>query len=110
MAADRNLPGHGRRPHLLDPASRQATRGFTVRATLFLAYAVSPWLSGARPVADVLVRLTVAFTLGSLVATVMALLRGDRVGRGGLNRWDEAMAFNGVALLAHLLLPVVAHG
>jgi hypothetical protein len=47
--------------------------------------------------------LLLAFTASAIAAMVAAMARGERAGRGPLNGWDESLAFNGIALLVHVL-------
>ena len=102
--------GHRRRSNALDPGDMQAVQGFLLRTGIFVLYAVLPWLLGIRPPAEVPARLLMLFSMGALFAMVVALCLGEKAGRGRLNRWDEAMAFNGLALLVHLTQVAHPHG
>ncbi len=44
-----------------------------------------------------------ASTTAAVTATLFAIMRREHTGHGSLNGWDEAIAFNGVAVLAYVL-------
>lgn len=87
---------------LLDPASARAL----ARVGLFLGFA-GLWCSlihllTARPVTPVPMLLMAAG-----MAAGFAVANRERPFRGSLNRWDEALAFIGLAGLAHAVVRMV---
>ena len=92
---------------MFDGASRRAIRSLLVRASIYMAFSAGPWLLGLQTSREAGTRLVAIFALGGAFAMVLAVLRGEKAGKGPLNRWDDAMAFTGAALLTHL---VCAHG
>jgi hypothetical protein len=81
----------------LDAVSRLALRSGCLRAWALLVSGVLPMAFGL-PTA-----VSLAFTFGGAIAMGLALLHQDTPGRGSLNRWDEALVFNGIGLLAHMV-------
>jgi hypothetical protein len=49
--------------------------------------------------------LALAYAFSAVLSMARAMARRDALGRGSLNRWDEALTFVALATLAHL-----AHG
>ena len=94
----------GERHGGLDPASRRTLSGWLVRCGVLLLFAALPWGLGVRSLHETGGTAALAFSLGGVVAMVRATCRGERIGGGSLNRWDEALAFNGPSLLLHLVL------
>ena len=87
----------------LDRSSQIAVRGCMERAFLMSAFMLVLWMLGIRSFAQVCASLPVAFNLAAGVAIILALRHREQAGRGSLNRWDEALAFNGIAVLARIL-------
>ncbi|HEY0183953.1 MAG TPA: hypothetical protein VGC09_14190 [Rhodopila sp.] len=85
----------------LDRASRRALRWMMVRLCTLLTIWSFPWVVGKIPLAQVLVILSLTFTMTSLMAMFVATLRRERFGAASLNTWDEAAVFCGLAVLVH---------
>jgi hypothetical protein len=94
--------GSAPRPTLadrLDDPSRSAVEGAVARVAILSACALAPRIFGAYSVADFLSVLGLAFAVGGGAAALSASVRRERLGQS-LGSWDEALAFNGLALLA----------
>jgi hypothetical protein len=87
----------------LDARSRLAVGGAFRRSLVLLACVVSPWPLGLCSLADVGASLPLAFNFASLVVMAAAASRREQAGRGSLNGWDEALAFNGIALFIRVV-------
>jgi hypothetical protein len=94
--------GAARRPALadrLDLPSRAAVDGAVTRAAILSACAIAPRICGAYSVADFTSVLGLVFAIGGGVAALSGLVRREPLGPS-LGSWDEALAFNALALLA----------
>jgi hypothetical protein len=83
----------------LDDPSRSALEGAVARVAILSACALAPRIFGAYSIANFLSVLGLAFAVGGGAAALSALVRRERIGQS-LGSWDEALAFNGLALLA----------
>jgi hypothetical protein len=83
----------------LDDPSRSAVEGAVARVAILSACALAPRIFGAYSVSDFLSVLGLAFAVGGGAAALSALVRRERLTQS-LGSWDEALAFNGLALLA----------
>ena len=92
-----------------DPVSRRTVAGFALRLGVLAAVATSPCLLGFRPPGDALAALQLACAMGALFSVARAARRGDRLGRVGLNAWDEAAAFWAGLMLLHALARLHAY-
>ncbi len=90
----------------LDDPSRSAAEAASVRAAILSACALAPRIFGAYSIADFTNVLALVFAVGGGVAALSALVRRERLGQS-LGSWDEALAFNGLALLAMMLHQLV---
>jgi len=87
----------------LDALSRQTIRSWWLRACVLYGFVLVPCVLLARPFQEVCSSLVAASTIAALIATLFAVMRRERAGQGSLNGWDEAITFNGVAVLARML-------
>ncbi len=87
----------------LDALSRQTIRSWWLRACVLYGFVLVSCVLLARPFQEVCGSLVAASTIAAVIATLFAIMRREHAGHGSLNRWDEAMAFNGVAVLARML-------
>ncbi len=87
----------------LDPRSRRAIIEFLARLLGLSVIALGPFLFNSRPLHNTTGMLSLACALGAMFSTIRAVSRGDVIGRGSLNKWDEALAFVAVSRLAHLV-------
>lgn len=95
------MPILGNTPPRLDPASRRAILGFSIHLGLLSALALWPTLAGLAALPSALGSASLLFALGGMVSAGGALRRGDRVGRGSLNGWDETLALVALSRLVH---------
>jgi hypothetical protein len=86
----------------LDDLSRSAVEGAVARAAILSACALAPRIFGTYSIADFLGVLGLVFAAGGGVAALAALVRREQLGQS-LGSWDEALAFNGLAVLAMIL-------
>lgn len=104
MALDMSdTPGEHREGRL-DAASRRTLSAWLARSLVLLVLAALPWCLGVRSLHETGGTVALAFSLSGVVAMLWATCNGDPIGRGSLNRWDEALTFNALSLLLHLLL------
>ncbi len=94
-------------PWRLEEASRRCLHGCLRRGLMLATVSLAASLAGAHDVIRTCNDLTGTFTFASLILMVIALYRHEQAGRGSLNLWDEALAFNAFALLAHLVRQAV---
>jgi hypothetical protein len=87
----------------LDQRSQLMVSGAWRRAMVLAACVLSPWVFGLCSLDQAEHSLPLAFSLASIIAMIAARARQEQPGRGSLNGWDEALAFNGIAALAHML-------
>ena len=90
----------------LDQSSRRAVQRWSVLACGLLLVVLLPWIGGRSSLDQVSAGLSTIFTMASIVTMLLAIRAGEPAGKGSLNRWDEAIAFNALALLAHILRPL----
>ena len=89
--------------HYLDDRSRQILRTWIFSLLCIAGFVVIPCLLGSFPPGEVCIRLSNSFVFAGFALIILALLRRERAGEGSLNSWDQSVAFNGVAVLVHLL-------
>ena len=87
----------------LDELSRQVVHRCLVRLSVLSLLLLTPWLLGLRSFAQITGSLSEDFTLIAMITMIIALWRRETPGRGSLNNWDESLAFNAFAVLAHML-------
>ncbi len=87
----------------LDQPSRDTLRWMALRAGMLVLIGFGPWLLGDITVEQVFASLPLMFSLSAIIAIVVARMRSQPLCAAHLNGWDEALAFNGVAALAHLI-------
>ena len=87
----------------LDERSRQAIRICTLRAFILSGYVLAAWILGLLSPMRVCQSLSAVFALATTLDILTATWRREQAGQGSLNGWDEALTFNGIALLAHML-------
>jgi Flp pilus assembly protein TadB len=89
----------------LDQRSRRAVAEFLIRLCSLFVVALWLCLAGAWPLHVAAAMLALAYAFSAVLSMARAMARRDALGRGSLNRWDEALTFVALATLAHL-----AHG
>ena len=87
----------------LDQHSRQAAAGFLLRLCRVAVIALWPYLAGAQPLRESTGMLAALCAIAATVSLAWAMLGRETLGRGGLNRWDEALALAALSRLAHLV-------
>lgn len=93
-------PRAGRSLAAVDPQSARRAEWFAIRVFALVALTAGPCLTGARPWQDAAGLLALACAVGAMVSTVFAAARREPFGRGGLNGWDETLAFIAIGRLA----------
>lgn len=88
----------------IDAVSRHRAAWFAIRLLGLAALAFGPCLAGTRPVQDAASLMSLACSMGGFVSMVFAQMRHDPFWRGGLNGWDEALAFVAASQLAHFIM------
>ena len=86
-----------------DEASRRSVQGCLRRGLMLATVSLAASLAGAHSFVRTCNDVSGTFTFASLILMIIAAHRHEQAGRGSLNRWDEALAFNAVALLVHLV-------
>ena len=89
--------------HHLDEQSQQAVRSFVFRLSALSTYMSGATVLGFVSSTDLCMHLSTAFSALATLDIVGAVWRHEKAGRGCLNHWDTALAFNGAALLTHVL-------
>lgn len=87
----------------LDERSGQAIRVCILRASILSGYVLAAWIVGQLSFTRVCQSLSAVFALAAMLDILTATWRREQAGEGSLNAWDEALTFNGVALLVHML-------
>src|ERR1044071_4296813 len=85
---------------VIDPGSVYVLKRFALKVAILCAFAFpqvkAPWgFPGA---------VTILALFSGLLSALLAVYWRERPRRGPLNYWDEAVAFLGIAALAHWLL------
>ena len=99
--APEQAPGH------LDPLSRRTARKFCLQTSFLILFVVWPYAAGIWSLPQAVTALGFSFQLVSILSAGKALLRQEHLGRGGLNHWDEALAFMAAFRFIHF---VTAYG
>ena len=84
-------------------SSRTTLRDWTLCSAVMSILILLPWWLGEMPLRQVTGSLSVAFRVTALLTMVGAMRRGEHVGKGPLNGWDQSIAFSGLATIGHML-------
>ena len=87
-----------------DESSQSVFRNWAVCSTVLSMLVLLPWWIGGLPLNEVIASFSTAFHMAALVTMLGAVRRGEHVGEGPLNGWDQSIAFNGLATLGHMFL------
>ena len=87
----------------LDECSRRTVRTCLVRSCLMTSYVFALWSLGCVSVVKGCEVLSAAFSFVALLDIIVAIQKREPTGHSSLNIWDEALTFNGLALIVHIL-------
>jgi hypothetical protein len=87
----------------LDKQSRRAVHDGAVFTFVLILIVLLACLLGAYPLAEIGDQLTKTFAVAACVMMLVAMRRQERAGASSLNGWDQSIALNGMAMLAHVL-------
>lgn len=87
----------------LDVGSKHTIRRWSTFTFILSIFVALPWLLGLRSFSETCDSFATASTVAAIVTMCAAAARGEQAGKGSLNGWDEALAFNALSLLVRML-------